>query len=247
MYKQRIAQGLLASAIVLTLGAGAAAAREDSVQGGIVAAAAAQLAARGDSFQATTASLDVVPVNLAGGCAQAYAFNVRLGAQAPGSLSYKIVTEDGRESQVFEARAEATEDGLFAARATHKLALAESEDNANDPSVVVFDAPQKLSPPREPDFFERLFGTGPAAGEDARHGLRDLAFRVQVVAPNQVASAFDSHSVTCEEEREALLRPVVEDQHDGGRDRPGRDGGGSGTSGGGRGSGRGGAGPAGTP
>jgi len=242
MYKQRIAQGLLASAIVMTLG-GVAAARDS----GLVDAAAAQLAVRGDSFQATTASLDVVPVALAGGCAQAYAFNVQVGAQAPGTLSYKIVTDDGRESQVFEARAQATEDGLFVAEASHKLALAESEDGADDPSAVVFDAPQKLSPPREPDFFERLFGTGPAAEEDPRHGLRNLAFMVQVVAPNPVASTFDSHSVTCEEQREARIIPVAaEEQRDpGDRDRGDRGDRDRGDRGG-RDSGRGG-GPAGTP
>ena len=157
---------------------------------------------------------------MAGGCPQSYAFNVRLGARSPGTLAYRFVTEDGRQSQTFEAKAEATEDGLFIAQASHQLALA--KDAENGPSFVVFDEPERVKPLREPDFFERLFGTGPAAEEGQAQALRDLAFMVQVVAPNAVASNFDSHSVTCEEQREARIIPVKEEQRDD-RDRPGRD------------------------
>ena len=235
MFKERMTRGLLVSAAALSFGCGVAAAQESGpAAGGVIADAAAVLAARSDVFQATSASLDVVPVDLAGSCPQAYAFNVRLGARSPGKLSYRIVTEDGRESQLFEASAVATADGLFAVQASHKLALAESAQTEEDPSIVVFEVPEKLKQ-REPDFFERLFGTGPAADDDTVQGLREQAFMVQVVAPNAVASAFDSHTVSCEEQRETRILPVVfEDQRDG-RDRPDRDPGeGSGSEGGGR-------------
>lgn len=247
MFNEKFSKGLRVSILALSVMgflAGTAAAESD----GILGEAAAQLAATGERFQATSAAIDVVPAKMAGGCPQSYAFNVRLGAQSPGTLSYRFVTEDGRRSQVFEARAEATEEGLFIARASHELAL--GKDAEHGPAFVVFDTPERVKPLREPDFFERLFGTGPAAEEDQAQALRNLAFMVQVVAPNQVGSAFDSHTVTCEEQREARLLPVMEDQHEG-RDRPGRDRDDSSTDGGGRGDrGRGSdaaGGPAGTP
>ncbi len=234
MFKEQITKGLLVSAVALTLGSGFAAAQPE-LSGGLIGAAAAQLAAREDAFQATSANLDVAPANMSNTCPQAFAITVWLGSQSAGNLSYKIVTEDGRESQVFEARAEATEDGLFAAKATHKLALTESEATEEDPSIVVFDLPAKLKQ-REPDFFERLFGTGPAADDAAIQGLRNQAFQVQVVAPNEVASAFDRHSTSCEDQHQGRLLPAsFEDQHDGGgRDRGDGGGDGSGTEGGGR-------------
>jgi len=246
MFNAKISKGLQVSVLALAVMgslAGTASAESD----GILGEAAAQLAATGDQFQATSAAIDVVPARMAGGCPRAFAFNVRLGAQSPGTLSYRFVTEDGRRSQVFEAQAAATEDGLFIAQASHELALA--KDAENGPSFVVFDAPERVKPLREPDFFERLFGTGPAAEEDRAQALRDLAFMVQVVAPNTVDSAFDSHSVTCEEQREARIFPVEDqrDDHDRpgrDRDRPGRDD--SSTDGGGRGD-RGRGGTAGTP
>ncbi len=237
MFKEQITKGLLVSAVALSLSSSFASAQPEPA-GGVIAAAAAQLAAVEDSFQATSANLDVAPANMSNTCPQAFAITILLGSQSAGDLSYKIVTEDGRESQVFEARAEATEDGLFAAQATHKVALTESEATEEDPSIVVFDLPAKLKQ-REPDFFERLFGTGPAADDAAIQGLRNQAFQVQVVAPNALASGFDRHSTSCEEQRQGRLLPAsFEDQHDGGggRDRgdPGGGGDGSGTDGGGR-------------
>ncbi|MEQ8355504.1 MAG: hypothetical protein RH942_08200 [Kiloniellaceae bacterium] len=217
MFNDKVLKGLQTSILALTVaGPLANSALADS---GLVGDAAAQLAAQSNGFQATTANIDVVPAKMAGGCPQSFAFNVRLGAQAPGTLAYKIVTEDGRESQTFEAEAAATDDGLFIARSSHRVALVKGDET--DPSFVVFDEPERVKPLREPDFFERLFGTGPAADEDDAQALRDLAFMVKVVAPNEVASGFDRHSVTCEEAREARIIPIVaEDQRDpGDRDR----------------------------
>lgn len=233
MFKEQITKGLLVSAIALTIGSGAigsgvaAAQSSPSTDNGLIGDVAAVLAARSDVFQATTASLDVVPVNMAGSCPQAFAFNIKVGAQSPGKLSYKIITEDGRESQVFEAQASAVEDGVFAVLASHKLALAKSEQTEADPSIIVFDQPENVAPTREPDFFERLFGTGPAAENYDPQGLRNQAFKVQVVAPNEVVSTFDKHTVTCEEQRATqVIRAAQESQRDPG-DRGGRDRGGS--------------------
>ncbi len=215
MFTNTMTKGLLVSAAALMLGSGIAAA-DSSVSGSLIGDAAAQLAARSDVFQATTANLDVVPMHMAGSCPLAYAFNVRLGAQSPGTLSYKIVTDDGRESQVFKARTSVTEDGLFAAQASHQIALAKSAQTDADASIVVFDPPAKLKEAREPDFFERLFGTGPAAQQDDPQGLRNLSFKVMVVAPNAVDSTFDSHTVSCEEHRDPrIIRASTEDQRDG--------------------------------
>ncbi|NIA72203.1 RNA methyltransferase [Pelagibius litoralis] len=248
MIKEQVAKGLLVSAIALTLGSGVAAAQQNSSDG-LIGDVAAVLAARSDVFQATTASLDVVPMNMAGSCPRAFAFNVSVGAQSPGTLSYQIVTDDGRESQVFKAQTRATEDGLFAAQASHKLALVESEQTEADASIVVFDRPENPTPAREPDFFERLFGTGPAAEPYDPQGLRNQAFKVKVVAPNEVVSAFDSLSVSCEPQRTPRVVPATESQRDpGDRDRGGRDPGGRDP--GGRdsgGTGGGGSGPSGTP
>lgn len=231
MFKEQITKGLMVSAIALAIGSGAigsgvaAAQSSPSSDNGLIGDVAAVLAARSDVFQATTANLDVVPVNMAGSCPQAFAFNIKVGAQSPGKLSYQIVTQDGRASQVFEAQASATEDGLFAAKASHKLAFGRNEQTDADASIIVFDQPEEAKPIREPDFFERLFGTGPAADGYDPQGLRNQAFKVKVVAPNEVVSAFDSHSVTCEEQRTTRIIPVaMEDQRDpGDRDRGGRD------------------------
>ncbi|WP_420345248.1 hypothetical protein [Pelagibius sp.] len=222
MFINTMTKGLMVSAAALMLGSSLAAA-DDTASGSLIGDAAAQLAARSDVFQATTANLDVVPAQMAGSCPMAYAFNVRLGAQSPGKLSYKIVTDDGRESQVFEARANATEDGLFAAQASHQIALAKSARTDADASIVVFDPPAKLKEVREPDFFERLFGTGPAAEQDDPQGLRNLSFKVMVVAPNEVVSAFDNHTVSCEDQQDTrVIRTGFEEQRDD-RDRGGRD------------------------
>ncbi|WP_420345247.1 hypothetical protein [Pelagibius sp.] len=226
-------RGLLVSAAALMLGAGVAAA-DEAASGSLIGDAAAQLAARSDVFQATTATLDVVPLQMAGSCPMAYALNVRLGARSPGTLSYKIVTDDGRESQVFRARANVTDDGRFAAMASHQVALAESAQTDADASIVVFDPPETAAETREPDFFERIFGTGPAAEQDDPQGLRNLAFKVMVVAPNAVVSSFDRHSASCEEQEDPRrIRTSTEEQRDDGDrgrddsgDRGGRGGGG---------------------
>ena len=231
-------KGLMVSAAALMLGSSLAAA-DDTASGSLIGDAAAQLAARSDVFQATTANLDVVPAQMAGSCPMAYAFNVRLGARSPGTLSYKIVTDDGRESQVFRARANVTEDGRFAAQASHQVALTESARTGADASIVVFDQPETVAETREPDFFERVFRTGPAAEQDDPQGLRNLAFKVMVVAPNAVVSSFDRHSASCEEQEDPRrIRTSTEDQRDDGDrgrddsgDRGGRGGGGSGPSG----------------
>ncbi|WP_299397101.1 hypothetical protein [Pelagibius sp.] len=224
MLVHTMTRSLLVSATALMLGSGFAAADSGLPSGSLIGDAATQLAARSDVFQATTASLDVVPAQMAGSCPMAYALNVRLGARSPGTLSYKIVTNDGRESQIFRAQANVTEDGRFAAQASHQVALSESTQADAGASVAVFDPPAEPRETRDPDFFERLFGTGPTAEQDDPHGLRNLAFRVQVVAPNEVASVFDSHTVSCEEQTDPrIIRATDDDQRDdGGRDR-GRD------------------------
>jgi hypothetical protein len=220
MFSKQITKRLQVSLLALTIAAPLATpALADS---GLVGDAAAQLAAAGTGFQATTAAIDVAPAKMAGECPEAFAFNVRLGARAPGKLSYRIVTEDGRESQVFEAYAQRTNEGLFIAQANHQLALA--DDAETGPSHVVFNVPEHVKQLREPDFFERLFGTGPASEQNQADALRNLSFAVKVVAPNEVASGYDSYSATCEELREARIFPVSEDQSDSGdRDRGGRD------------------------
>ncbi|HIC79644.1 MAG TPA: hypothetical protein EYP07_01595 [Kiloniellaceae bacterium] len=221
MLVKTMTKSLLVSAAALVLGSGLAAADGSPPSGSLIGDATTQLAARSDVFQATTASLDVVPLQMAGSCPMAYALNVRLGARSPGTLSYKIVTDDGRESQIFKAQANATEDGRFAAQASHQVALSERAQADAGVSVAVFDPPVEPRETREPDFFERLFGTGPAAEQDDSNGLRNLAFQVRIVAPNEVASVFDSHTVSCEEQADPrIIRATDDDQRDdGGRDR----------------------------
>lgn len=227
MFRKQIARGLMVSAVALSVGSGLAAAQQSAPDGlvspeGLVSDVAAVLAARSDVFQAVTASLDVVPLNMAGSCPRAFEINVQVGAQSPGTLSYQILTQDGRESQVFKAQAMTAENGLFTAQVSHKLALAKSEETEADASIVVFNHPENLTDEHEPDFFERLFGTGPSSEPYDPQGLRNQAFRVRVVAPNEVVSAFDSHAVTCDD-RTVRVAPSMEEQRDdGGRDR-GRD------------------------
>jgi hypothetical protein len=204
--------------------AGAAAAQQGADQQGLVDQMAAQLAARSDAFAATTAGVNVVPIKMAGSCPRAFQLQVNLGAQSPGTLSYQIETLDGRTSQVFKTRAAAREDGLFGARVDHMVALAKLEDGETDPSLVKFDNPTRPAAEAEPepDFFERLFGT--AEAEDPSKGLLEQSFRVKIVAPNQVISAFDRVSVSCDDEelRRHSVAAAEEDQRDD-RDRPGRD------------------------
>ena len=117
MLTQALHRGLQASALAAVLATPLAA--EAAPQGsdlGLVDQMAAQLAARSDVFAATTASLTVVPVNMAGSCPRSFMLQIDLGAQSPGTLSYRIETLDGRVSQVFKARTGALEDGLFGAR-----------------------------------------------------------------------------------------------------------------------------------
>lgn len=210
--------GLLASTVALTL-IGGAAAEQQNATGEAIAEAAAQLAARGDVFAATSAGLDVLPMKLAGSCPLSLMLKVDLGAVSPGKLAYRIETLDGRVSQVFETVTQRTGDGDFSAEIQHEISLYEDEDNSGDKHLD-FSAPPKLSEPDyEPDFFERLFGT---AQNDPSKGLSKQSFRVRVVAPNEIVSSFDAPSVSCEYNE--LVRIVeVEDQRDGGRDRPGRD------------------------
>jgi hypothetical protein len=197
--------------------AGAAAA-EQGPQQGVVDQMAAQLAARSDTFAATTAGVNVVPIKMAGSCPRAFMLQINLGAQSPGTLAYQIETLDGRTSQVFRTRAGAREDGLFGARVDHMVALAKLEDGETDPSLVKFDNPTRpaaeAEAESEPDFFERLFGAAPA--EDPSKGLLEQSFRVKVVAPNQVISAFDRVSVSCEDEelRRTSTGEVAESQRD---------------------------------
>lgn len=219
MFSKKISGGLLASAVALAIGAGAAAAEG---AGGAIDAAAAQLAAASDSFAASSAALEVLPLKLAGSCPRAFLLKIDLGAAAPGKLSYRIETLDGRVSQVFEAKARAQQDGGFAAQARHEIALRADADGEAAFSRIAFSAPTLPAgePAPEPDFFQRLFGT--AAPADPSRGLGKQSFRVKVVAPNEVVSTFDQPSVTCEDRE--ILRSADESQHDGGDDRPGRDG-----------------------
>ncbi|MEO3428392.1 hypothetical protein AAFN88_06005 [Pelagibius sp. CAU 1746] len=184
--------------------AGTAQADHQAPQQGLVDQMAAQLAARSDAFAATTAGINVMPIKMAGSCPRAFMLQVDFGARSPGTLSYRIETLDGRTSQVFETRAGAREDGLFGARVGHMVALAKLEDGETDPSLVKFDNPARLAAEAEsePGFFERLFGAAPA--EDPSRGLLEQSFRVKVVAPNEVISAFDQVSVSCGDD---VLRP----------------------------------------
>ncbi|WP_193367326.1 hypothetical protein [Pelagibius marinus] len=246
MFNHPVSGGLRASILALGVAgalSGSLAGAAQAEEPGLVDQMASQLAARSDSFAATTAGLNVVPIKMAGSCPRAFMLQVNLGAQSPGTLSYQIETLDGRTSQVFKTRAGAREDGLFGARVEHMVALAKLEDGETDPSLVKFDNPTRpaaeAEAESEPGFFERLFGVEPAA--DPSKGLREQSFRVKIVAPNEIASTFDQVSVTCEDK---VLRhtAAAESQRDGrdssgrDRDRPGRD-----SSSGGSGSGSGGA------
>ncbi len=220
MHKYSVSRGLRASLLALGLsGALGGAAQAD--QQGLVDQMAAQLAARSDTFAATSAGLNVMPIKMAGSCPRAFMLQIDLGAQSPGTLAYQIETLDGRTSQVFKTRAGARDDGLFGARVDHMVALAKLEDGETDPSLVKFDAPARPAE-SEPDFFERLFGT--AETEDPSKGLREQSFRVKIVAPNEVISTFDAVSVSCEDEelRRHSVAAAEEEQRDD-RDRPGRD------------------------
>jgi hypothetical protein len=256
MFKERMAKGLQVSALALYL-AGSLGTATDAAAQSLVDAMAAQLAARSDVFAATTASLKVLPMNIAGSCPHSFMLKVDLGARSPGTLSYRIETLDGRVSQVFKVRTEAQAEGNFAAKAEHELRLTQTETGEADLSRVVFSAPARPSAApqaepatdsrSEPGFFERVFGIGKAAADPA-DGLRQQSFMVRVVAPNDVASTFDRLSVSCEAENgpPRTADNAAEDQHDdnggnrGGRDDNGRDSGRGG-------SGAGGSGPAGTP
>src|SRR5690606_28281974 len=125
----------------------------------------------GDSFAASSASLDVLPLKLAGSCPRAFLLKIDLGAAAPGTLSYQIETLDGRVSQVFEAKARAQQDGGFAAQAKHEVVLREDARAEAGLSRIAFSAPTLPAgePAPEPDFFQRLFGT--AAPADPSRGL----------------------------------------------------------------------------
>jgi hypothetical protein len=217
MSKQLLMNGLLVSSLALGLaGPLAAGAQAEPQASGMVSAAAQQLAARGDGFAASSASLEVLPIKMAGSCPRAYMLKIDLGAEAPGKLAYRIETLDGRASQVFEAPVRAHREGGFVAQAQHEIVLRDGEAEADSPSRLVFSAPTHVSQPDyEPDFFERLFGT---AQNDPTQGLSQQSFRVKVVAPNEVASTFDAPSVSCEYNE--MLRVVDEDQRDDGRDRP---------------------------
>jgi len=216
MFKQYVSKGLLASTLALTLCSSAQAAQQNA-SGAAIAEAAAQLAARGDVFAASSAGLEVLPMKLAGSCPRSLMLKVDLGAAAPGKLAYRIETLDGRVSQVFETATQRTNDGDFGARIQHEIAL-QDDENEGGAKRLQFSAPaQPSEPDYEPDFFERLFGT---ADNDPSKGLSKQSFRVRVVAPNEIVSTFDAPSVTCDYNQ--LLRVVVEDQRDD-RDRPGRD------------------------
>lgn len=225
MFSQRFFGGLLASALALSLGSGLAAAQQNAAAGAI-GEAAAHLATRGDAFAAASAALEVLPVKMAGSCPRAFMLKVELGAEAPGPLAYQIETLDGRVSQVFETRAKADREGSFAARIEHQIALQKDADDGGA-GRLAFSAPALPAgqPAAEPDFFERLFGT--AAERDPAKGLGQQSFRVKVVAPNEMVSAFDRPSVSCEYTE--LVRVVEKDDDDRdppGRDTPGRDPGG---------------------
>lgn len=227
MSSHTVSRGLRASTLALILTGAvsstfAGAARADSQ--GLVDRAAAQLAARSDVFAATTAGINVVPMHMAGSCPRSFMLQVDLGARAPGTLSYRIETLDGRTSQLFEARSGAREDGLFGTRAEHSVDLAKLEEGEAGPTPVRFSAPTRpaAEPQPEPDFFERLFGT--AAEQDPSKGLREQSFRVRVVAPNEIVSAFDRVSISCDDEELRRQAEIAESQRDGGnRDRGDRD------------------------
>lgn len=208
MFKQIVTQSLLASTVALAL-AGGASAEQQNATGQAIAEAAAQLAARGDVFAASSAGLQVLPMKMAGSCPRSLMLKVDLGAAAPGKLAYRIETLDGRVSQVFETATQRTNDGDFGAEIQHEIALHKDGSEAGAKRLD-FSAPTQLSEPDyEPDFFERLFGT---AQNDPSKGLSKQSFRVRVVAPNEIVSTFDAPSVSCEYNE--LVR-VVEDQRDG--------------------------------
>lgn len=215
MVSRFVSKALVASGLALTLGGGAAAA-----QPGTVEAAAAQLAGRADVFAASSAALEVLPAKMAGSCPHSLMVQVDLAAAAPGKLAYQIETLDGRTSQVFEVRTRSDREGGFAARRQHEIMLLPASSVEESQARLAFSAPARpaAEPEAEPDFFERLFGT--AAERDPSKGLSHQSFRVKVVAPNEVVSAFDSPSVSCDYNQ--MVR-VMEDQRDGGRDRPGGD------------------------
>ncbi len=241
MFTQRISSGLCrglqVSALALGLAGASLAAQGTAEAGasGLVDQMAAQLAARSDVFAATTASLTVVPVNMAGSCPRSFMLQINLGAQSPGTLSYQIETLDGRVSQVFKARTGTLDDGLFGARVAHRVELAKTEEGEDDPMRVKFSDPTRpaaeaqAEAESDPGFFERVFGDAPA--EDPSKGLRDQSFRVKIVTPNEIVSTFDRVSVSCSDEeiRRQADTTAAESQRDGddGRDRdaPDRDGG----------------------
>jgi hypothetical protein len=207
MFKQIVTQSLLASSVALAL-AGGASAEQQNASGAAIAEAAAQLAARGDVFAASSAGLEVLPMKMAGSCPRSLMLKVDLGAAAPGKLAYRIETLDGRVSQVFETATHRTNDGDFGAEIQHEIALHDDE-NEGVAKRLDFSAPtQPSEPDYEPDFFERLFGT---AKNDPSMGLSKQSFRVRVVAPNEIVSTFDAPSVSCEYNE--LVRVVEIDDH----------------------------------
>lgn len=214
MFSQSFRASLLSTALALTLAGGAAAQQEAAA--GAIDAAASQLARHGEGF-ASSASIEVLPMKMAGSCPRAFMLKIDLGAEASGKLAYQIETLDGRVSQVFETRARADREGGYVARVQHEIALQRGQ-HGDGAARVAFSAPPSTEPAPEPGFFERLFGT--AAERDPSKGLAQQSFRVKVVAPNEVVSTFDSPSATCETEQ---LLFASEDQRDGDRDRPGRD------------------------
>lgn len=228
MFNDRIARALRVPALCLAgaLGAAAGGAAAETPSS-LIDVAAVQLAAQSDVFGAASANLQVVPMHMAGSCPRTYMLQVSLGAFSPGALSYRIETLDGRVSQVFKARSEAQPDGGFAAKAEHAVQLAEDEEGEPDPTRLVFSAPaqpeaaaEDTQRDGEPGFFERLFGGNDAEAGDPSKGLRQQRFRVRIVAPNEMASAFDGVSTSCAPED--LQRIVSSDENqrdDGGRDR----------------------------
>lgn len=216
MFSKRFAGGLLASTLALGAGCGLAVAQPGA---GAIDSAAAQLATRGDAAVAAAAELQVLPMKMAGSCPRGFMLKVELATEAPGPLAYRIETLDGRASQVLETQARRDREGGYVARLEHQIDLQESAEDAAD-GRLAFSAPTlpEGAPEPERDFFERLFGT--LAERDPAKGLGQQSFRVRVMAPNEVVSAFDSPSVTCEYTE--MVR-MIEDQSDSGRDRPGRD------------------------
>ncbi|HMA15806.1 MAG TPA: hypothetical protein VKP12_13535, partial [Kiloniellaceae bacterium] len=222
MFSKNFRQGMLVSALALTLGGGVAAAQPGS---GAIEAAADQLASRTDAI-VSSANLEVLPLKMAGSCPRTLMLQVDVGAEAPGTLAYRIETLDGRTSQVLEAPVRAHREGGYAARIEHEIKL-DGRGSEDAEGRLAFSAPPQPEgeAAEQRDFFERLFGT--AADRDPAKGLGQQSFRVRVMAPNEVVSAFDSPSVSCEYTE--MVR-VFEEQRDGGdrpgRDRPGRDPGG---------------------